>query len=648
MSQAEDISIIKRASAFYGNNRAVLCWLSLLGVSAAFALGACSEDTEPESDVSSTTVPAAVETTTTTAPATTTTAPATTTTTIPTAVGFEVSIGDDTVWWDVLDNLAEAEQECIFEALGDELEAVMDLAVLSGDDEAWQAPLLACLDPDTARELYLTIIIASIEEDFMADVDPQEEACLREHLSDEDLPAVAAEPEDPEAIADFLDGMVSCVPEVFVSLFMEGMLGATDAAGLDLREEQVSCLQDAVVGIDWVMLSDGDPEAIADFLDGMVSCVPEVFVSLFMEGMEVEAGDLSDEARSCLRELVIDLDWVMFSDGPEPEDPEAIADFLDGMVSCVPEVFVSLFMEGMEVEAGDLSDEARSCLRELVIDLDWVMFSDGPEPEDPEAIADFLDGMVSCVPEVFVSLFMEGMLGATDAAGLDLREEQASCLQDAVVGIDWVMSSDGPEPEDPEAIADFLDGMVSCVPEVFVSLFMEGMEVEAGDLSDEARSCLRELVIDLDWSAILGGAEDDILAEFVPGLIGCAPELLFLDDEAVLSGGDDHGDLIDEATPATLGEATGAPGVLEWGDDIDVFVFEAVAGELYQIDVAPGTLEDPTVELYDADGLWLAYNDDHGNTLASRLYWEATNSGPHYVAVSGYGTGTYTLTIAQR
>ena len=155
-------------------------------------------------------------------------------------------------------------------------------------------------------------------------------------------------------------------------------------------------------------------------------------------------------------------------------------------------------------------------------------------------------------------------------------------------------------------------------------------------------------MIDLDWSAILGGAEDDILAEFVPGLIGCAPELLFLDDEAVLSGGDDHGDLIDEATPATLGEATGAPGVLEWGDDIDVFVFEAVAGELYQIDVAPGTLEDPTVELYDADGLWLAYNDDHGNTLASRLYWEATNSGPHYVAVSGYGTGTYTLTIAQR
>ena len=34
--------------------------------------------------------------------------------------------------------------------------------------------------------------------------------------------------------------------------------------------------------------------------------------------------------------------------------------------------------------------------------------------------------------------------------------------------------------------------------------------------------------------------------------------------------------------------------------------------------------------------------------MASRLYWEATGSGPHYVAVSGYGTGAYTLTIDQR
>ena len=52
--------------------------------------------------------------------------------------------------------------------------------------------------------------------------------------------------------------------------------------------------------------------------------------------------------------------------------------------------------------------------------------------------------------------------------------------------------------------------------------------------------------------------------------------------------------------------------------------------------------------LRDADGLASAYNDDHAETLASRLYWEATGSGPHYVAVSGYGTGAYTLTIDQR
>ncbi len=106
---------------------------------------------------------------------------------------------------------------------------------------------------------------------------------------------------------------------------------------------------------------------------------------------------------------------------------------------------------------------------------------------------------------------------------------------------------------------------------------------------------------------------------------------------------DDHGDLIDEATPAALGEAI--EGVLELGSDADVFMFEAAAGELYQIDVAPGTLENPTVRLRDADGLQLGYNDDYGDTLASRLRREATDAGPHYVAVEGYGTGTYTLTV---
>ena len=86
-------------------------------------------------------------------------------------------------------------------------------------------------------------------------------------------------------------------------------------------------------------------------------------------------------------------------------------------------------------------------------------------------------------------------------------------------------------------------------------------------------------------------------------------------------------------------------GALDYDDDIDFFRFQAERGQSYQIDVALGTLDDSVVDLYDVDWSILDTNDDHGDTYASRLYWEAPSSGERYVAVYGYGTGTYTLTV---
>ncbi len=107
---------------------------------------------------------------------------------------------------------------------------------------------------------------------------------------------------------------------------------------------------------------------------------------------------------------------------------------------------------------------------------------------------------------------------------------------------------------------------------------------------------------------------------------------------------DDHSDSADGATAAVLGEAVA--GVLEYDGDTDVFVFEAERGSTYQIDVALGTLPDSTVTLYDANVEWLTSNDDYGDTLASRIIWEATGSGSYYVEVGGFGgLGSYTLTI---
>ena len=107
---------------------------------------------------------------------------------------------------------------------------------------------------------------------------------------------------------------------------------------------------------------------------------------------------------------------------------------------------------------------------------------------------------------------------------------------------------------------------------------------------------------------------------------------------------DDHGDSEGDATAIRVG--ADVRGALDYDDDIDFFRFQAEAGRSYQIDVALGTLDDSELVLLGPDGRELAYNDDDGDTFASRLYWEAPSSGERYVAVWGYGTGTYTLTVS--
>ena len=123
---------------------------------------------------------------------------------------------------------------------------------------------------------------------------------------------------------------------------------------------------------------------------------------------------------------------------------------------------------------------------------------------------------------------------------------------------------------------------------------------------------------------------------------GCIDSSLVPDDYADLP--DDHGNSEGDATAIRVG--ADVRGTLDYDDDIDYFRFQAEAGQSYQIDVALGTLDDSIVDLYDADGSYLDASYDYGDPYASRLYWEAPSSGERYVAVYGYGTGTYTLTVS--
>ena len=110
---------------------------------------------------------------------------------------------------------------------------------------------------------------------------------------------------------------------------------------------------------------------------------------------------------------------------------------------------------------------------------------------------------------------------------------------------------------------------------------------------------------------------------------------------------DDHGD-----SPATA-TAVAAPsltsGTIGLQGDRDVFKFQAVRGHRYTFSTELDSLYDSTLRLYDRDGITLlAYNDDNGSSLASRIVWTAPVSGTYYLDVRGYGDayrGDYRLRV---
>ena len=78
--------------------------------------------------------------------------------------------------------------------------------------------------------------------------------------------------------------------------------------------------------------------------------------------------------------------------------------------------------------------------------------------------------------------------------------------------------------------------------------------------------------------------------------------------------------------------------------DADYFVFVAVEGTAYRISTELGSLRDSTLELLTAGGL-LVFSDDYGDVLASRIEWLAPETGAYWIAVGGYGPGTYGVEV---
>ncbi|MCY4620671.1 MAG: hypothetical protein OXD34_02370, partial [bacterium] len=429
----------------------------------------------------------------------------------------------DTVWEDVFSTFTPSEQSCIREAVDEELlESVLDRRVLESSEvpEQWEVSIFSCLAPQTARALFLSFMIGGME-------------------TDEELDT-------------------------------------------ELTAEEMSCLREWVAGVDVgdavAELADEDSAVAAELISGMFSCLTDLFLSMMVSEMAMDGVELSEEEMSCLREWVAGTDMGTLVAGFNDEDPSVIGDFVPALFGCVPDLFLSMMLEETGMEFGEFSEDEASCLREWVTGADWSAFFTG-----------------------FAS-------------------------------------------DDPSVLAEFVPGLLGCVPDVFLSAMLEEVGVAFGDLTEDEASCLREWVTDADFGALFTDNLDAALA-FLPDLLECIPDLLdgsVPPEEAVAS----LTLAFEDATAVTIDEQ--AQGELDEPDETDYFVFDAVEGKLYQIDVALGTLEDSVATLYDSEAALVDYNDDHGGTPASRIFWVAPSSGSYYVEVAswGNGTGSYTLTVA--
>ena len=304
-------------------------------------------------------------------------------------------------------------------------------------------------------------------------------------------------------------------------------------------------------------------------------------------------------------------------------------------------VFIAVMISAVEEDEGtELSEAQVSCLLDSVADIDVAgsiaAMAAAVDPGADQAPVELFGVMFACLPDL---LLVYPFLDGTGVGTEELSEEERSCLRGWAADVDWTALIGADDAGDIAMFGAIVQGMADCVPDVLLSALLFDMGVNLGELGDEEVSCLRDWATDADWTALLG---PEHLITYPPapiaGLTECLPDLRSSTDPF------DLGNPADDAAVAVLGEA--AAGTLEYADDFDLFVFEAERGTVYSIEVELGTLHDSTATLFSADLEWLTSNDDHGDSLASRITWRASISGEYYVSVGGYGAGTYTLTVA--
>ena len=482
-------------------------WLAMAAVLAAAAmLAACTS----ESTTAPAGSPAPAPTASPHASATATPAPAPSPSpsAAPVDTGQFASLGltidADTRWGDLFETFTAAEQACFRDEFGAGLEKALAAQPMGeGYTEDWEVTAFDCLAPETARAVFLDVLLAGMAADDV-ELGAAELACVRQTAADADIAGViAAERDGAPAFFEFQGALLTCMPEVFLEIFLLN----TGLNAAELGTDERACLLEAWDAGDWVALSTGDEVAGVTFALDLYGCVPAFYLS----GMLGEEVTLSEADTACLRAAFGNLDAA---------------------------ALISVY-EGRANAAGAVFGE-----------------------------------VMSCVPDrILLHVF-----GAE--LGRELGEAEAACLRESFAGLDW----SGLRVVDPDAV--IAAEMVRCVPDLLLLAMLEQAGAGLEGVSEDELACMRAWAAEVDaGEQLLALAAGGDIVELGAGFFACAPHLLVsMADSALAGGGDD-------ATPVAVGTSVDA--VLDAADLAAVFAFEAERGVLYQIDVAPATLTAP-------------------------------------------------------
>ena len=357
----------------------------------------------------------------------------------PASGQYYVNIDLGTTWQEVFDTLSPLEQSCIRNAFGDELEWTLGKTVSNDTSyfSDWEVRLYTCLDPEVARAVFFSATKASLEE--YGEWSEDEFSCTQELISDVNVAALIAAPDDSAELVEFWVSLIFCVPDLLVS----GYILEWGLSLEDVSEEEASCLRGKADDIDAAaIITNIDDSAKDEFLASLASCLPNLPLYLTLSEFRLSPRDLTEEEISCLREV-------------EPSEYETLGVYL---ASCVPYLLVRVMLSELDLSLDDLTEDEISCLREHKDEIGVGYGSITPQEgaENGESIA----SPVFCVPDLFIFV----MLWTWGLSPEDLSDEETSCLREQLTETGLVTALAA--PEDSAEYEEFVASLVTCVPEL--------------------------------------------------------------------------------------------------------------------------------------------------------------------------------------